>query len=183
MWESKGHGQPLHSGLWGQDKGMSVPRAINWSTGSSAPISDRTSSQWGQWSTGTGCPGRLVECSSLEIFKTCLDAYLCNLLQGAWFGMQLDSMISRGPFQPLQFCDSVSVILWFCYVTGCYISLIWDTYLGAGASLDIASESVDLSDATVVIWFVRSQEDHRNIQWITMNLGRHEFVKISLASV
>jgi len=33
--------------------------AINWSTGSSAPIREGTSSQCGWQSTGTGCPGRL----------------------------------------------------------------------------------------------------------------------------
>ena len=49
----------------------------------------------------------VVHSASLEIFKTHLDAYLCSLLQGACFGRGLDSMISRGPFQPLQFCDSV----------------------------------------------------------------------------
>jgi len=33
--------------------------AINWSTEDSAMIWERTSSQGGLWSTGTGCPGRL----------------------------------------------------------------------------------------------------------------------------
>lgn len=41
------------------------------------------------------------------IFKTCLDAYLCNLLKGSCFSGGLDSVISRSPFQPLQFCESV----------------------------------------------------------------------------
>ena len=49
----------------------------------------------------------VVESPSLEIFKTCLDAYLCDLVWGSCFGRGLDSMISGGPFQPLQFCDSV----------------------------------------------------------------------------
>jgi len=44
--------------------------------------------------------------SSLRIFKTCPDTYLCDLLQGTCFGRVLDSMISRGPFQSLQFCDA-----------------------------------------------------------------------------
>ena len=48
-----------------------------------------------------------VESPSLEIFKSHLDAYLCDLLQGTCFGRRLDSVISRAPFQPLQFCDSV----------------------------------------------------------------------------
>ena len=43
----------------------------------------------------------------LEIFKTRLDIYLCSLLQEACFVGGLDSMISGGPFKPLQFCDSV----------------------------------------------------------------------------
>ena len=50
-----------------------------------------------------------VDSPSLEIFKTCLDAYLCSLLQGACFGRGVwTSMVSRGPFQPLQFCDPVT---------------------------------------------------------------------------
>ena len=65
---------------------------INWSIGSSTqistPISHSISSQWGWWSTGTGCPGRLWSV----------------LL---WRYSRLVSMLSRDPFQPLQFCDSV----------------------------------------------------------------------------
>ena len=52
-------------------------------------------------------PREVVDSPSLEIFKTHLDAYLCSLLQGACFAGGLDSMISKGPFQPLQFCDAV----------------------------------------------------------------------------
>ena len=37
---------------------------------------------------------RVVEFSSMDIFKTCLDAYLCNLLQGTASAGQLGSMIS-----------------------------------------------------------------------------------------
>ena len=47
-------------------------------------------------------PREVVESPSLEMIKTWLDAYLCGLLCRG-----LDSMISGGPFQPLQFCDSV----------------------------------------------------------------------------
>ena len=36
-------------------------------------------------------------------------ACLCSLLQGTCFSRGLDLMISRGPFQPLQFCDSVMI--------------------------------------------------------------------------
>ena len=39
--------------------------------------------------------------------KACLDAYLCNLVKGACFAWGLGYVISRGPFQPLLFCDSV----------------------------------------------------------------------------
>jgi len=45
----------------------------------------------------------VVASPPLEILKTCLDAYLCSLLQGACFAEGLDLRISRGPFQPLQF--------------------------------------------------------------------------------
>jgi len=38
-----------------------------------------------------------------------LDA-LCNLLEGACLNRGLDLMISRGSFQPLQFCDSVKML-------------------------------------------------------------------------
>ena len=48
--------------------------------------------------------GRL-ESPSPEIFKTLLDAFLCNLLWGTCFTRRLDLVISRGPFQPLPFCE------------------------------------------------------------------------------
>jgi len=38
-----------------------------------------------------------VESSSLEIFKTCLGAFLWDLLQGSCFSTGIDLMISRGP--------------------------------------------------------------------------------------
>jgi len=51
-----------------------------------------------------------VDSSSLAMFKTCLETYLCNLVQGGEsLAGELDSMVSRGPFQPLQFCDSVKM--------------------------------------------------------------------------
>ena len=62
-------------------------------------------------------PREVVDCPSLEILQTQLDAYLCSLycmepvLQR---GEGLDSMISRCPFQPLQFCVSVIVIVASC---------------------------------------------------------------------
>ena len=50
----------------------------------------------------------VAESPSLEIFKTHLDSFPCNLLQGTCFSRGLDWMISRGPFLPLYFCVSVS---------------------------------------------------------------------------
>jgi len=44
---------------------------------------------------------REVEESPLEIFKTHLDAFLCDLLQGTCFNRDSDLVISRGPFHPL----------------------------------------------------------------------------------
>jgi len=48
-------------------------------------------------------PRRVVESPSLEIFKTFLDAFLCNLL---WENTSRG--ISRGPFHPLDVCDYVN---------------------------------------------------------------------------
>ena len=63
-------------------------------------------------------PRWVVDSPSLEIFKTCL----CSLVWGTCFAGGLDSMISRAPFQPLQFCDSA--ILWRCdSVTSCQLDL------------------------------------------------------------
>ena len=58
-----------------------------------------------QWN---GLPKEAVDSPSLEILQTQLDAHLCSLVHAACFaGGCLDSVISAGPFQPLQFCDSV----------------------------------------------------------------------------
>jgi len=35
--------------------------------------------------------------------QTCLDAFLCNLLQETALAERVEKMISGGPFQPLQF--------------------------------------------------------------------------------
>jgi len=39
-------------------------------------------------------PGELVESPFMEIFKTCLDAYLCDLLQGTCFSRGLALIVS-----------------------------------------------------------------------------------------
>jgi len=53
-------------------------------------------------------PREVVDSPSLEKFKPHLDKVLCNPFSVTllWQG-DLDYMISRGPFQPLTFCDSV----------------------------------------------------------------------------
>ena len=52
-------------------------------------------------------PRRIVESPSQEIFKTCKGSYLCDYCWIPAFVGGLESMTSSGPFQPLQFCDSV----------------------------------------------------------------------------
>ena len=52
-------------------------------------------------------PREVVGPPSLKVFETNLDAFLCDLPLGTCFSRGLDLMISRGLFQPLQFCDSV----------------------------------------------------------------------------
>ena len=44
---------------------------------------------------------------SMEMFKIHLYVFLCDLLQGTCANRGLDLMISIGPCQILQFCDSV----------------------------------------------------------------------------
>ena len=61
-------------------------------------------------------PREVVDCPSLEILQTQLDAYstACCMEPVLQRGEGLDSMISRCPFQPLQFCVSVIVIVASC---------------------------------------------------------------------
>jgi len=56
-------------------------------------------------------PGEVVELPPLERLKPHLDACLCDLLQGTCFSSELNLVILRGPFQPLQFCDCVIATL------------------------------------------------------------------------
>ena len=60
-------------------------------------------------------PREVVDCPSLEILQTQLDAYsTASCMEPVLRGEGLDSVISRGPFQPLQFCDCVTVIVASC---------------------------------------------------------------------
>ena len=60
-------------------------------------------------------PREVVDCFSLEILQTQLDAYsTASCMEPVLRGEGLDSVISRGPFQPLQFCVSVIVIVASC---------------------------------------------------------------------
>ena len=57
----------------------------------------------------------VVDCPSLEILQTQLDAYsTACCMEPVLRGEGLDSVIFRGPFQPLQFCDCVTVIVASC---------------------------------------------------------------------
>ena len=81
--------------------------ATNWSIGSSTPIYKGTSSQWGWWSTGTGCPGELW---SLILWRysrpiwmpTCTACCRVPALQGSWIRWALQ--VPSNPYN--------SVILW-----------------------------------------------------------------------
>ena len=60
-------------------------------------------------------PREVVDSPSLEIFQTQLDAYsTACCMEPILQGERMDSVISRGPFQPLQFCDCVTVIVASC---------------------------------------------------------------------
>ena len=77
----------------------------NWNIGSSAQICWRTSLQWRWQSPGTDFPewSFLLWRYSRHIWTaTCV-----TWCRDPALAVGLDSMFSRGPFQPLQFCDSV----------------------------------------------------------------------------
>ena len=60
-------------------------------------------------------PREVVGCPSLEILQTQLDAYsTACCMEPVLRGEGLDSVISRDPFQPFQFCDSVIVTVASC---------------------------------------------------------------------
>ena len=60
-------------------------------------------------------PREVVDCFSLEILQTQLDAYsTACCMEPVLRGEGLDSVIFRGPFQPLQFCDFVTVTVASC---------------------------------------------------------------------
>jgi len=83
----------------------------NWNTESSIQTWERSSSLLEWQSTGTGCPERcwnllLWRYSGLIWTPTC-----SNYCRKHVFTRALDSVVSRAPFQSLQFCDSVEKIL------------------------------------------------------------------------
>jgi len=82
-----------------------------------------------------------VESPSLEILKTLLEAFLCSLLQGTCLAGGLDKMISRDPFQPLQFYGSVILPLLECYRTAL---LVGEDVVPACLSITIAPGSPSL---------------------------------------
>ena len=60
-------------------------------------------------------PREVVDCPSLEILQTQLDAYsTACCMEPILQGERMDSVISRGPLQPLQFCGCVTVIVASC---------------------------------------------------------------------
>ena len=60
-------------------------------------------------------PREVVDCPSLEILQTQLDAYsTACCMEPVLRGEGLDSVISRGPFHLLRFCDCVIVIVASC---------------------------------------------------------------------
>ena len=86
--------------------------AINWSLESSATICEGTSSQWGWWSTETGCTGwlrsLLWRCSRPTWTPTCAACCRGAALQGGWtrWSLAVPSNLYN------------SVIPWFCYHGG-----------------------------------------------------------------
>ena len=57
-------------------------------------------------------PRELVECCSLEISKTCLDTFPCNLLYGTYFSRwTVLNDLQRSLPTPVILCDSVTPLL------------------------------------------------------------------------
>lgn len=52
-------------------------------------------------------PREVVESPFLAIFKTSLDAFMCNLLYGTYFSREVGLDYIHRSLQSLQFCDSV----------------------------------------------------------------------------
>ena len=87
----------------------------NWNRGSSSWTRGRTSSPWGWWSPGPGCPGRLW---SLLLWRYSRPAWTwCCAACSGWpcLGRGLGWVTHRGPCQPRPVCDSV--ILWTHIIT------------------------------------------------------------------
>ena len=83
----------------------------NWNTGSSIWTWEKTSSLWGWQSTGTGCLERLWSLLLWRYSKPSWTRCCATCSSDPALAGGLDQMISRCPFQPLPFCDSVHLWL------------------------------------------------------------------------
>ena len=70
----KGHSQLLFGGLWGQVETIHKLEHKKFCTNMQKNFMVRVMKHWNRLSR------EVVESPSLEIFMTCLDAYLCDLL-------------------------------------------------------------------------------------------------------
>ena len=67
-------------------------------------------------STGTGCPERLWSLLLWRYSRPAWTPTWATFSRELALSGGLDPMISRGPFQPLQFCDSVILLSFLCDV-------------------------------------------------------------------
>ena len=89
-------------------------------------------------------PREVVETPPLEIFKTYLDAFLCDLLYRTCFS-RLDLMISRSPIilHPLQFYDSVihlRLLLVFFYFSKIKHMISGTSFIKTGRKLSVKKD-------------------------------------------
>jgi len=90
--------------LWFHEMGT------NWKIRSSILTQGKASIQW--QSSGTGCPERLWSLLLWRHSKPTWTFSCAMYSREPALPGRLDSMTSRGPFQPLWFLDSVTVISW-----------------------------------------------------------------------